>query len=121
MTASVMSDRAMQIAPFRVMQILDRARQLESQGNDVVHMEIGEPDFPSPVEVIEAGRAALLAGHTHYTPANGLPELRAAISVAYREDADIDPARILVSPGASGALQLVMAVLLNPVVFKFIA
>jgi aspartate/methionine/tyrosine aminotransferase len=96
------------------MQILDRARQMEAQGREIIHMEIGEPDFPSPAAVITAGEAALQAGHTYYTAANGLPELRKAISDIYLEDAEIDPARILVSPGASGALQLAMAVLLNP-------
>ena len=110
---SVMSERARRIDPFRVMQILQRARQLEAQGKDIVHMEIGEPDFPSPPGVIAAGRTALDAGHTHYTAANGLPELRAAIATSYGDDAVVDASRILVSPGASGALQLVMAVLLN--------
>ena len=114
MAVSVMSDRAKRIAPFRVMQILDRARQMEAKGREIIHMEIGEPDFPSPAEVVAAGEAALHAGHTHYTAANGLPELRAAIAANYRIDTAIDPARILVSPGASGALQLAMAVLLNP-------
>ena len=114
MPAPVMSDRAKRIAPFRVMQILDRARQMEAQGREIIHMEIGEPDFPSPAAVVTAGEAALQAGHTHYTAANGLPELRKAISDIYLEEAEIDPARILVSPGASGALQLAMAVLLNP-------
>jgi len=109
----VVSQRARQIAPFRVMQILARARELEARGRQIVHMEIGEPDFPSPPAVIAAGHAALRGGQTHYTAANGLPQLREAISASYRRDADIDPARVLVTPGASGALQLAMAVLLD--------
>jgi aspartate/methionine/tyrosine aminotransferase len=114
MMEHVISERAKHMAPFRVMQILDRARQMEAQGRDIIHMEIGEPDFPSPPTIIAAGMAALRAGQTHYTAANGLPELRAAISRIYRDEADIDPDQIMISPGASGALQLAMAVLLNP-------
>lgn len=109
-----MSERAQQIEPFYVMKILQQARELESQGKSIIHMEIGEPDFPSPAMVVEAGKQALDNQLTHYTPANGLPELRAAIANRYSDQANIDPDRIVVTPGASGALQLVMALLLNP-------
>jgi aspartate/methionine/tyrosine aminotransferase len=109
-----MSERAQQIEPFYVMKILQQARELESQGKSIIHMEIGEPDFPSPEMVIKAGKQALDNQLTHYTPANGLPELRAAIANRYSDQANIDPDRIVVTPGASGALQLVMALLLNP-------
>lgn len=104
------------IAPFRVMQILARARDLEAQGRQVVHMEIGEPDFVSPEPVNRAAVSALAAGHTHYTPAAGLPALREAIAAYYgdRFDVAVDPARVLVTPGASGALQLVLAALVEP-------
>jgi len=112
--ATRMSERAQQIEPFYVMKILQQARELESQGKSIIHMEIGEPDFPSPAIVVEAGRQALDNKLTHYTPANGLPELRAAIANRYSDQANIDPDRIVVTPGASGALQLVMALLLNP-------
>jgi len=109
-----MSERAQQIEPFYVMKILQQARELESQGKSIIHMEIGEPDFPSPEMVIKAGKQALDQQRTHYTAANGLPELRAAISNEYSSQVKIDPERIVVTPGASGALQLVMALLLNP-------
>ena len=109
-----MSLRAQLIKPFYVMKILQQARELESQGKSIIHMEIGEPDFPSPEIVIKAGKQALDDQLTHYTAANGLPELRAAIANEYSTRAKIDPARIVVTPGASGALQLVMAMLLNP-------
>jgi aspartate/methionine/tyrosine aminotransferase len=100
------------IAPFRVMQILARARQMEAVGRDVVHMEIGEPDFPSTPPVLEAAAEALGLGHTRYTPAAGLPALREAIAAYYgaRFGVQVDPQRILVTPGASGALQLVLGV-----------
>ena len=108
--------RMADIAPFHVMDLLARARALEAEGRDIVHMEVGEPDFPTPEPVIRAGQQALAAGHTHYTPAAGLPELRAAISGFYAEHhgVEVPPERILVTPGASGALALIMGVLVDP-------
>ncbi len=108
--------RMAQIGPFHVMRLLERARELESGGRSVIHMEVGEPDFTTAEPIIEAGRQALADGHTHYTPATGLPELKKAISDHYREryGLDITPNRILVTPGASGALQLLLGVLINP-------
>ena len=110
------AQRMQEIAPFRVMQILARARAMEAAGRDVVHMEIGEPDFVSPQPVIDAAIAAQRAGHTHYTPAAGLPALREAIAGFYQQrfGVSVDPARVLITPGASGALQLVLGVLVNP-------
>ena len=110
------SARAIEIEPFRVMDILAQARALEAQGRDIVHMEIGEPDFPTPAPIIAAGIEALKAGHTHYTPALGLPQLREAIAAFYatRYGVTISPSRVVVTPGSSGALLLALAVLLNP-------
>ena len=108
--------RANDIEPFRVMAILALARELEAAGRDIIHMEVGEPDFATPEPVVEAGIAALRAGHTHYTPALGMPALRTAIADYYglRYDLDVAPARVCVTPGASGALLLAMAALFNP-------
>ena len=106
--------RLSRIEPFHVMDILSRARAMEAQGRSIVHMEIGEPDFPTAEGIVQAGIAALQAGHTHYTPALGLPELRAAIAASYPAHARPDPARVAVTPGASGALQLIFAALINP-------
>jgi len=104
------------IEPFHVMALLARARHLEAQGRDIVHMEIGEPDFDTPGPIVQAGIEALKAGKHHYTPATGLPELRVAISDYYQRhyNVRVDPGRIVVTPGSSGALQLLMAVLINP-------
>ena len=112
----VISTRALEIEPFRVMDILAQARALEAQGRDMVHMEIGEPDFPTPAPIIASGIEALKAGHTHYTPALGLPQLREAIAAFYatRYGVTISPRRVVVTPGSSGALLLALAVLLNP-------
>jgi len=110
------ADRMKSIQRFHVMDLLARAKQLEAEGRDVVHMEIGEPDFVTPEPVIRAGIEALERGKTHYTPASGLPELRQAISRYYKEyfHVNVPAERIIVTPGASGALQLVFAVLFNP-------
>ncbi len=110
------ADRMGRIAPFYVMDLLAQARRLESEGHSIIHMEIGEPDFDTPAPVIAAGQRALAAGETHYTPARGLPALRQSIANFYRERyaTRIDPERVVVTPGASGALQLVMSVLINP-------
>jgi aspartate/methionine/tyrosine aminotransferase len=111
-----LSQRARDIQPFQAMDILARARAMESAGRSIVHMEIGEPDFPTPAPIVEAGIRALREGHTHYTPALGLAALREAISAFYKERyaMDVSPARIAVTPGASGALQLVLSLLINP-------
>ena len=106
--------RLVAIPPFYVMDILARARALERQGRSVIHMEIGEPDFPTPARIVEAGVAALRAGRTHYTQAIGLPELREAIACSYAPHARPDPQRVIVTPGASGGLALSFAALLDP-------
>ncbi|MCB1752816.1 MAG: pyridoxal phosphate-dependent aminotransferase [Gammaproteobacteria bacterium] len=111
-----LSDRVNKIQPFYVMELLARARQLEAGGRSIVHMEIGEPDFPTPEPVVLAGRAALDQGLTRYLPATGLPELKMRIAAYYssRYGLALDPARVIVTPGSSGALQLVMSVLIDP-------
>ena len=102
------------IEPFQVMDILARPARSEAQGRSIIHMEIGEPDFPAAPGIVAAGIAALKAGHTHYTPALGLPALRAAIAANYAPACHVSAARVVVTPGASGALQLVLAALLDP-------
>ncbi|MBS1156031.1 MAG: aminotransferase [Proteobacteria bacterium] len=107
--------RIAQIEPFHVMRILEEARRMEAAGREVIHLEVGEPDFPTPPLIIEAGMRALAEGKTFYTGAAGLPALREAIAGFYqsRFGLDIDPARIIVTPGASGALQLILALLVG--------
>jgi len=104
------------IAPFHVMDILARAQALEAAGRDIIHLEIGEPDFATPAPIVEAGVAALRTGHTHYTGALGLPTLREAIAGFYatRWQATVSPARVVVTPGASGALLLALGLLAGP-------
>jgi len=108
--------RMTHIQPFHVMALLARARELEAGGRSIIHMEIGEPDFVTPSPVIEAGIRALQEGRTHYTPAVGLTALRHRLSGFYRERYGIDVGadRIIITPGASAALQLVLSVLVDP-------
>ncbi len=109
------SSRAQQVRPFYVMDLLARAKQLEAEGQPVLHLEVGEPDFPTPKPVIDAGIKALSQEKTHYTAAPGLPELRRAIAGHYQRkfNIQVDPGRIIVTPGASGALQLALSLLVD--------
>ncbi len=103
------------IAPFHVMELLTRARRLEAAGRDIVHMEVGEPDFPTPPQVIEAATAFIRDGQVFYTPALGIPALREAIAGFYarRYGVAVAPERIAVTAGSSGALLLALGVLLD--------
>src|SRR5690606_22710450 len=94
------SARSRAIEPFHVMALLARANELQAAGHDVIHLEIGEPDFTTAEPIIKAGQAALAAGKTRYTAARGLPELREAIAGFYgqRYGVSVDPGRILITP-----------------------
>ncbi|HAL40913.1 MAG TPA: aminotransferase [Gammaproteobacteria bacterium] len=107
--------RCEEIAPFTVMQLLQRAAELEAEGQRVVHFEIGESDFPTATPILDAATMALKHGRTKYTPAQGIPELRAAISSFYASNGVAVAAdRIIVTAGASGGLVLLASLLLNP-------
>jgi aspartate/methionine/tyrosine aminotransferase len=110
------SARMAQIAPFHVMELMARAQALEAQGRSVIHLEVGEPDFPTAAPILAAAQRFLSGGHVHYTAALGLRELREAISSLYhtRYGLDVSPGRIVVTAGASGALLLALGVLVDP-------
>lgn len=110
------ADRIDRISPFRVMELMARAKALEAQGHRVVHFEVGEPDFETAEPIVTAGHRALDAGRTKYTQAQGLPELRRAISDYYgtRLGYPVDDARIVVTSGASAGLTMLAGLLLNP-------
>jgi aspartate aminotransferase len=96
--------------------VLARARELERQGRDVVHLEIGEPDFETPSHVVEAGIAALRDGHTHYCPTAGLPELREAAAeyLGSSRGVSISPDRVLIANGAKPFLFFTILACANP-------
>ena len=97
-------------------EVLVRARALEAQGRDVVHMEIGEPDFPTPPNIVAAGRKALADGYTKYGPTQGDPELREAVAdyISSTRGIPVDESRIVVTPGAKPILFYSMLALLEP-------
>jgi len=103
------------ISPFYVMELLQRAKQLEQQGHDIIHMEIGEPDFPTPPGITAAGIKSIQTGYAKYTPAAGMSALREGIARYYQENYQVKvPAqRIFITPGASGAFLLALGVSLN--------
>ena len=108
----MVSQRATDVTPFIAMDVLERANELD----DVIHLEVGEPDFEPPERVFEAAIESLRAGNTDYTAARGKAELRRAIAAHYdREyDVDVDPDRIVVTPGTSPGLLLALAALVDP-------
>lgn len=112
----LLAKRTSDITPFYVMELLRRAKQMETQGRDIIHMEIGEPDFATPKTIVDAGIRQLQTGDIKYTPAAGLPELREKIADYYqtRYAVKVDKERIFVTPGASGAFLLALGVSLNP-------
>jgi aspartate/methionine/tyrosine aminotransferase len=96
--------------------VLNRARELESEGRDVIHLEIGEPDFATPQRIVEAGQRALAEGWTHYGPPQGDPELREEIAMYVRATRGIpvDAANVCVTPGAKPILFFTMLAALEP-------
>ena len=110
------AQRMAHIDAFEVMEIQTLAREVEAQGHDVIHLEIGEPDFRTPAPIVEAAARALGAHNMNYTSALGLMALREAISRFYREryKADVPASRIVVTAGSSAALLLTFGVMLDP-------
>jgi len=108
--------RMADIAPFHVMEVQERAFKLEAEGRRIVHMEIGQPDYGAPPQVVEAGIEAMRSRRLGYTSPLGLTELREAISGYYesRMGVRIPPARIAITTGASGAFLLVLGSLVGP-------
>jgi aspartate/methionine/tyrosine aminotransferase len=111
-----LADRTQAIAPFHVMELAKRAVAMEQRGHPVIHLSIGEPDFTAPPGVIAALERAARDGRTQYSPAVGTSALREAIAADYlrRHGLVVDPARIIVTAGASAALTLACCALVNP-------
>ncbi len=108
--------RAQNIPPFIVMDVLEKAHELERQGRDIIHLQIGEPDFPTPRCICEAGIEAINKAETHYTHSLGIIELREAICEHYHEKygVHINPGQIIVTSGTSPALFMIFSALLEP-------
>ncbi len=112
----MISKRTQEIKPFIVMDVLEKAHSMERTGIQVVHLEVGEPDFDTPACIKEAAIRALEAGHTHYTHSLGLVELREAICRHYRTryGVVIEPDQVVVTSGTSPAMFMLFAALLEP-------
>lgn len=110
------SSRAARIPPFLVMEVLERAQALERAGREIIHLEVGEPDFETPACVREAGIRAIRDGETRYTHSLGLLELREAICEDYHREygVGITPDRVVVTSGTSPAMLLLFGALLDP-------
>lgn len=110
-----LSKRSVNIPPFYVMEVLENAQKLEHDGKDVVHLEIGEPDFPTAPHICEAAHQALTSCKTRYTHSQGIYELRTAIVDDYnnRFGLDLVPEQVLVTSGTSPALMLSFMALLD--------
>jgi (5-formylfuran-3-yl)methyl phosphate transaminase len=111
----VIAKHAQEIEPFIVMEVMERAQELEAKGAHLIHLEVGEPDFPTPACIREAGAKALQDGKTGYTHSLGILPLREAIAEHYhaKYSAEVSPDRILVTAGTSPAMWMVFAALLE--------
>ncbi len=112
----MIAQRVHGITPFLAMEVLERAQQLERKGASIIHLELGEPDFDTPVCVRDAAVSALDAGQTHYTHSLGDVELREAICAFYgrRYNVPVRPDQVLVFPGSSPAMMMLFSALLDP-------
>jgi aspartate aminotransferase len=110
------AERMNHIGQETAFEVLVRARALEAQGRSVIHLEIGEPDFDTPGHIVAAAQQALEEGMTHYGPGAGLPELRQAVAVYLRQwrGLDIDPQRIVITPGGKPIMFFAILALVNP-------
>ena len=102
-------------APFRVVEVMEKAWEVQARGRSVVHLAVGEPDFGTPAAVVEAAGRAIAEGRVHYTSSVGIPALREAISDHYGEHfgVDVPVSRIVVTAGASAALVLAFGITLD--------
>ena len=108
--------RMMDLGTETAFEVLAKARALEAQGKEIIHLEIGEPDFDTPAHIVEAGVEALRQGYTHYGPTPGLPELREAIARNSREVRGVDTtaSQVVVTPGAKPIMFYVILTLAEP-------
>jgi aspartate/methionine/tyrosine aminotransferase len=112
----MISDKASNITPFIVMEVLERASILEKEDNNIIHLEVGEPDFDVPQCVAKASQAAIKQGKTHYTHSLGDPELRIEICQNYLKNygVQVSPDQVIVTSGTSPAILMTLLALCNP-------
>ena len=110
-----LAQRMSRLGTETAFEVLARAKKLEQSGRSIVHLEIGEPDFDTPTEIIQAANQALADGYTHYTPAAGIPGVRKAIAkhVSSTRRIEVDPEEVVVTPGAKAIIFFPMLALLQ--------
>jgi aspartate aminotransferase len=108
-----LSSRMSRLGTETAFEVLAKAKALEAQGREIIHLEIGEPDFDTPANIIDAAVEAMRSGHTHYTPANGIPPLREAIAeeVSQTRDIPVHPDQIVVVPGGKPIMFFILLAL----------
>lgn len=116
MAGFTLAERMAQLGTETAFEVLARARALEAMGREVIHLEIGEPDFPTPPHIVAAAKQALDEGYTHYVPSPGLPELREAIArhVAATRGIPVTPEEVVVTPGAKPVMFFAALMLCGP-------
>ena len=108
--------RVTEITPFLAMEIMERAKELEAEGKDIIYLCLGEPDFPTPEPIVKAGQEAMMAGETRYTHSLGRLELREALAEYYQDryHVSVEPDQIIVSSGTSPLMLFLFAALCDP-------
>jgi len=116
MSSIKFAERMSRLGTEGAFEVLARARRLEAEGKHVVHLEIGEPDFATPDNIIEAGISALQNGYTHYTPASGIMEVREAVAgfVTRMLKTDVDPLDVVLVPGSKNVLLFTLLACIEP-------
>ena len=111
----MISKKSSSIPPFIVMEVMEKAAEMERRGEHIIHLEVGEPDFDTPQCIKDAASKAIMEGKTHYTHSLGLIELREAIAEDYqhRYGVTVSPERIMVTSGTSPAMLLAFFALLE--------
>jgi len=111
-----LASRMTRIGTETAFEVLARARALEAEGQEVIHLEIGEPDFPTPRHIVEAAYRAMLDGYTHYGPAAGLPELRRAVAryISETRRLNVDPEQVIITPGGKPVIFFTVLALVEP-------
>jgi len=113
---TIFADRMKTLGTETAFEVLAKAKALERQGKDIVHLEIGEPDFDTPKNIKDAAIKALNSGYTHYTPSAGMPELRQAIAdyISKTRKLDVKPEEVVVTPGGKPVMFFSILALVNP-------
>jgi len=113
---SIFAKRMEKLGTETAFEVLAKAKALEKQGRDIVHLEIGEPDFDTPKNIKEAAVKALYEGYTHYVPASGIPELREAIAeyISRTRGIDVSPEEVVVTPGAKPIMFFAILACVDP-------